>query len=739
MSVQLSSLAPKADSVSTGRWRLWSTLVIPFVLQITATVGVVGWLSFRNGQQAVNELANELMDEVGSRVETHLEPFLELPFNVSQDLKDILDLDFVSRSDIDPIKDYFIRKFRQYPQLTWLTFATEDPNYLDVVSDGSGGFSFSIWNPEEGGTLRFLQDSTGVITPIGRNPDYDHRQRPWYQNYRAAEGLIWDQISVSIDPQLLLLSAGQPLFDPDGSFVGVVAVDFSLSRIGDFLQRVEVSPNGQVFVVERSGLLVGSSTGEDPFQANAEGEPDRIKITESQDPLTAAVGAYLVEADFLQADPTSAVSGTSTQDPTQDRIQLAGIRHFLQVMPYQDPRGLDWLIVVAVPESDFMGRIEANRRTTVMLSGLALLVATGIGLWTARWISGQVRQLHLASRAIAGGDLERQVSLSRIREFQALGQTFNQMAQQLRQSFQTLEDRVEARTAELKTANAEISRLNAELKSENRRMGAELEVTRLMQQMILPRIEELAGIPGLDIAGYMDPASEVGGDYYDVLVAQGQIKIGIGDVTGHGLQSGVLMLMVQTAVRTLLACNEQDPIRFLAVLNRVVYDNIQRMNADKNMTLALLDYQDGSLKLSGSHEEMLIIRNNGQVERIGTHLLGLPLGLEADITDYVAQFEARMDPGDVVVLYTDGITEAANPEGELYGLDRLCEQIKCYRHASAQAIQTAVIEHLREFIGSQEVYDDITLLVMKRRHPSDQPDQLAVHPALVEMGGNQLG
>ncbi len=702
------------------------------MLQITATVGVVGWLSFRNGQQAVNELANQLMDEVGSRVETHLEPFLELPFNVSQDLKDVLDLGFVDRSDIDQIKDYFIRKFRQYPQLTWLTLGTEDPNYLDVVAEGDGGFRYSIWDLERGGTIRFRQDAQGVSTETSRNPDYDHRQRPWYQNYRAAEGLIWDQISVSINPQLLLLSAGQPLFDPGGSFVGVVAVDFSLSSINDFLQTVQVSPNGQVFIVERSGLLVGSSTGEDPFQFNGEGEPERISITDSQDPLTTAVGAYLMAAETSPGDPMSGISVAATQD----RIQLAGVPHFLQVMPYQDPRGLDWQVVVVIPESDFMAQIETNRRTTVMLSGLALLVATGIGLLTARWISGQVRQLHLASGAIAGGDLERQVSLSGIREFQTLGQTFNQMAQQLRQSFQTLEDRVEARTAELKTANAEISRLNTELKNENRRMGAELEVTRLMQQMILPRTEELAGIPGLDIAGYMDPASEVGGDYYDVLVTEGQIKIGIGDVTGHGLQSGVLMLMVQTAVRTLLACNEQDPIRFLAVLNRVIYDNIQRMNADKNMTLALLDYQDGSLKLSGSHEEMLIIRDNGQVERIGTHLLGLPLGLEADITDYVDQFEARMEPGDVVVLYTDGITEATNPEGEFYGLDRLCEQIKRHRHASAQVIQTAVIDHLREFIGSQEVYDDITLLVMKQRHPSVQ---LAVQPALVGMVGKTLG
>jgi len=115
----------------------------------------------------------------------------------------------------------------------------------------------------------------------------------------------------------------------------------------------------------------------------------------------------------------------------------------------------------------------------------------------------------------------------------------------------TLEEQVKERTAQLAEANQEISALNEKLKAENFRLSAELEVTKQLQQMILPKQEELDSIEGLDIAGFMEPADEVGGDYYDVLQQDGRVKIGIGDVTGHGLESGVLMLMVQTAVRTL--------------------------------------------------------------------------------------------------------------------------------------------------------------------------------------------
>ncbi len=178
--------------------------------------------------------------------------------------------------------------------------------------------------------------------------------------------------------------------------------------------------------------------------------------------------------------------------------------------------------------------------------------------------------------------------------------------------------------------NQEITVLNDRLKAENMRMSAELDVTRKIQQMLLPKDLELNEVVGLDIAGFMEAAEEVGGDYYDVLQHKGRVKIGMGDVTGHGLDSGILMIMVQTAVRTLLAYNEPDPVRFLTAINSVIYDNVQRMKCEKNAGLALLDYQQEMLKLSGQHEEMIVVRSNGGVERFDTIDLGFPIGLDAD-------------------------------------------------------------------------------------------------------------
>ncbi|MBE9169072.1 SpoIIE family protein phosphatase [Pleurocapsales cyanobacterium LEGE 06147] len=267
----------------------------------------------------------------------------------------------------------------------------------------------------------------------------------------------------------------------------------------------------------------------------------------------------------------------------------------------------------------------------------------------------------------------------------------------------------------LALANQEITSLNERLQAENVRLNAELDVTRRLQQMMLPKEKELMEIDGLEIAGFMQPANEVGGDYYDILEHNGLVKIGIGDVTGHGLESGVLMIMVQTAVRTLIENNETDPKKFLDVLNRTIYKNVQRMNSDKNLTLCLMDYQKGKLSLSGQHEEIIVVRSGGEIERIDTIDLGFPLGLEETIADFVFQIQIQLHSGDVVVLYTDGITEAENELGVQYGLERLCEMVRHNWQRSAREVRQLVIEDLQRHINEHRVYDDITLVVLKQK------------------------
>ena len=273
---------------------------------------------------------------------------------------------------------------------------------------------------------------------------------------------------------------------------------------------------------------------------------------------------------------------------------------------------------------------------------------------------------------------------------------------------------LKARESELDAAHAQVTALNEELRSDNRRMEGELDVTRRLQMMLLPTREELQQVDGLEIACFMQAALEVGGDYYDVLQHEGRVKIGIGDVTGHGLESGVVMLMTQAIVRALLTSGESDPVRFLSVLNTALFGNVQRMGSDKNLTLCLLDYAMGEVRVSGQHEQVIVLRRDGSVEMIDTIDLGFPIGLENEIAAFVGQSTVQLQRGDGVVLYTDGVTEAEDMEREQYGLGRLAAVLKAHWAGSAEAIKHAVIADVKRFIGAQTVYDDITLVVAKQ-------------------------
>jgi sigma-B regulation protein RsbU (phosphoserine phosphatase) len=174
--------------------------------------------------------------------------------------------------------------------------------------------------------------------------------------------------------------------------------------------------------------------------------------------------------------------------------------------------------------------------------------------------------------------------------------------------------------------------------------------------------------------------------------------------------------MVQSVAQTLFAAGSYTPIRFLAVLNKVLCVNIARIKTDRTLTLCFADFTPGYVTLSGQHEEVIVLRGNGTLERIDTTNLGFPVGLEADIMPFLDTALVRFEPGDTLVMYTDGITEAESDAGhELFGIDRLCESIRARHGQTATEMKEGIIADLFGFIGTQRVHDDITLLVVRHR------------------------
>jgi stage II sporulation SpoE-like protein len=242
------------------------------------------------------------------------------------------------------------------------------------------------------------------------------------------------------------------------------------------------------------------------------------------------------------------------------------------------------------------------------------------------------------------------------------------------------------------------------------RLEKELEIGARIQTCLLPKH---VAIPELELAAKMVPASEVGGDYYDAFAAGSGGFIGIGDVAGHGLTSGLVMLMVQSVVGALgRKSPDASPSELVCALNTVLYDNIRhRLQNKEHVTFTLLRYDPGGkLTFAGAHEEICVFRKaSGKVELVETP--GTWLGAMRDVRKHTIDSELKLERGDIVLLYTDGVTEARSAGGEQFGLDRVRALLENSSDLPMQAlidrVYQAVVTHARE------LDDDVTLLAFR--------------------------
>ncbi len=277
----------------------------------------------------------------------------------------------------------------------------------------------------------------------------------------------------------------------------------------------------------------------------------------------------------------------------------------------------------------------------------------------------------------------------------------------------------------LKPAREKLEQYEQELFIAN----TKLDVARSIQQSVQPCQADIDAADLLDIATYVCAADAVGGDYHDIITANDKVYIGIGDVTGHGLESGLLMVMVQTAIHALVQSGKNTLKDIVSVINKTLYAQLERSHVDKSMTLALLAYEAklpktdttaqpsrGNVTLSGQHEQVLHVSVAAEVSQIDTFALGFPLGLEDNIDQYVQTHALTLEQGEGLILYTDGITEAESLAGELYGLDRLEAAVaRAWPNATtAEEVKNEVVADLYTFIGEQDVLDDITLIVLRQ-------------------------
>ncbi len=447
-------------------------LIVPFVTQVIAAVGVTGWLSVQNGREATQELAPQIGREVTNTIEAHVRGYLNAPLGTLQAYGAVAksgNFNFENLSSLDKgldkgLNKLFWQQMRQSPNLYFFYAANPQGQFIGVERrEGNSlvlhqvlSVNLLLKSPPQRSIYR-LDDKGKILNQIEKNY-FDPRDRLWYQGAIKSRQMVWSSIYLFAARPILGITASLPIYSETGNLRGVLGIDLTLSQIGDFLRQLQISKTGQAFIIEPSGEIVATSTSESPYLSTSQGQK-RIHSLKSQNPLLS-----LVFQNLQQKYPNPA----NIPNHQQIQMQWEGATQYVQITRLRNTQGLDWLMIVAVSEQDFRDRIDINTRNTIMLCVLALVFASLTGFYTSKWIAKPVQKLidasHLlatlsVSADLASGQPYHPIETVNVRELSILADSFNQMAQQLQISFmalaqskEELEIRVEQRTEALKAS-----------------------------------------------------------------------------------------------------------------------------------------------------------------------------------------------------------------------------------------------------------------------------------------------
>ncbi|MGC9525678.1 MAG: ATP-binding protein [Limnospira sp.] len=430
--------------------------IVPFVVELIVTAGMVGYLSFVNGQKSVDNLAEQLIEETGDAIRKRIDTFLEFPSKITQNNQDLIDTGLLDLENMDRWLDYLYREYKNYQSnyITAIVIANDDNEFRGAgqaeMLDGRVLKGVSIAGQKTNFQWRGYVDIESLNIPddlFRRNFDiskdnFDVRNRPWYGQAIATQQSGWVEIfSRSFNQSILVFSFSQPIYIDGGDIPrGVTSVQIDLSFLNNFLRTLKISQFGQIVILDQSGNLVATSTAEKPALVGENGRAKRLMATGSENPLTRAIAGHV---------QTATDNFYRFSDLQFDDFRFDGERYFLRTIPIRDEHGLEWLVAIAIPESAFMAEIYANNVRTIILSVVALGCAIAIGILTSRWVTKPILQLNQAAKQIAAGNLETSVDLQRGDAIGELGMSFNRMAYQLKSAFEMLEEKVKERTREL--------------------------------------------------------------------------------------------------------------------------------------------------------------------------------------------------------------------------------------------------------------------------------------------------
>ena len=402
-------------------------LIVPYVVLVVGLAVALGVLSYAAGSRAVSTVSEQLLLETVSRIsqavdrhivgssavlESAFPDGMPAPPTIEQDFHDIRNRFWVATSIHTDPNNY-------------VYYGNEAGQGLGLYRHGAEEVELRMkLRADEHRAIYRYSGLDGHLQFVRRESSlFDPRSRPWYADGKTADGHTWTSVYIDFGTLQLVATRARRVLGPAGLFEGVVATDVALKALNDFVGRLKVSPNGVAYIVEPDGNLIASSASPNVVSLPGGGY-GRLQAGRSEHALLRASYQTVQERIAARRDE-SLPRVFEFRDAEGSLVHVAIDR-------IRDEAGLDWVMVVAMPASDFLGGVIDNVRRTVLLASIAVLVAVAIGFGILSWVSRDLRRLAAVASRIGDGDLETPVGIARRDELGELARSFERMQDRLR-------------------------------------------------------------------------------------------------------------------------------------------------------------------------------------------------------------------------------------------------------------------------------------------------------------------